>query len=167
MMQRAGRDFLYLDYHSVPVALLLLFATQRDDVVKFVGETLHYRSGLQVRFRFSMKRYRSSRVDAVAQGFWQAFVPQNGNVLTMKLEDLRRMRDAAGSERDLFEFVRNALCNEDDGFIREISIEYKTEFGRKIESRQLSEGELKLAFFRALYEFVAEDDGRKRHRVFR
>lgn len=158
MMQRAGRDFLYLDYHVVQAALLLLFASQRKNVEDFVRESLHYQSGLRVRFRLSMKRYRSSRVDVVAQSFWQTFVPQNGNVLTMTTEDLRKMLDAAGSERELFEFVRNALCNGNDGFIRQITIEYKAEFGQKIESRQLSEGELKLAFFLALYEFVAEDD---------
>ena len=150
--------FMYLNYWTIPFALAILVSSERESAKEFVQEVFHSPDKIFIKIKVSNRRLRSALVGDSNKEKWRKIGAYRGNAVKLDVMAFRKWMNELGSERSTFNFLRENWQIGNKGFIKDIEISFRTQSGVKIVDRQLSEGELKLAFFTAIYEFVAEDN---------
>lgn len=157
MSCKKDKRFFYVSYAYVPVVLLLLFASKRESIVRFVHETLHFKRDFKAIIKYKSRRLGSASARALY--VLSDKFPPDKNRVELSGDDVREMIERAGTEFDLFDTIINdCWCRKRDGFIDSIKITYESEAKENFSSTELSEGELKLAFFKGFCEFIVEND---------
>lgn len=155
------RRLVYLDKSAIPAALMILLSTKRDDIRRFVSETLHLKCECAVSLKFSRRRLRVSEINSQEGLFLQKTNPGNRKWARLNAEEVKRIIDEYGDERAFFLAVYELSGRgQSRPMIEQIEIKVALtkDKGRKIDYTRLSEGELRMALLQAVYEYVAEEN---------
>lgn len=157
-VEACGERFVYLDYRTIPVALAILLASERESVKDFVREIFHSPQNISIQIKVSKRRLHSDCLDEVDRSLFHEFGPYTRNTVKLTPKELNNWIRTIGSEQAAFAYLTRNWQEGSKGFVREIVICFENNEKAKIDASQLSEGEIKLAFFKAIYEFIAEDN---------
>lgn len=157
-IESCDNRFVYLNYWTIPFALAILVSSERESVKKIVKEVFHSPEKILIKIKVSNRRLRSALVGNSDREKWRKIGAYRGNTVKLDVVAFRKWMNELGSEGSTFNFLRENWKIGNKGFIKDIEITFRNQSGVRIVDRQLSEGELKLAFYVAIYEFVAEDN---------
>ena len=156
-VESCDERFVYLDYRTIPVALAILLSSERESVKDFVREIFHSPQKISIEIKVSNRRLNSNRTEEADRTLFRELGRYNRNIIKLAPIGLNDWIRTIGSEQDAFSYLTRNWQDGTKGFIRDIVIRFENDKKAKIDASQLSEGEIKLAFFKAIYEFIAED----------
>ena len=157
-VESCDERFVYFDYRTIPVALAILLSSERESVKDFVKEIFHLPKKISIQIKVSNRRLHSNSIAEADRRLFRKLGSYTRNIVKLTPEALNNWIRTIGSEQDAFTYLTRNWQDGAKGFVRDIIICFENDKKAKIDASQLSEGEIKLAFFKAIYEFIAEDN---------